>query len=363
MFFLGVGAAVIGAAARNIGLTAHQIGLLISIQNLGFMLSVIVTGALSDTHEKPRLLFIGSIVLAVSFFTFYLHEAFLLNLMIMFFVGIGMGIYEGTTDPMLLDMHKEREVLFISINHIFVTFGGLMITVYLLFLQMNWRNSITQSSIAVFLLAVFFAMARLTPEKSGVEKLSLRIDFLRKQKIIRILFLVTACTVGIEAATIGIMTTFLMELRGFTQVTSKIGLIVFIAGIATGRILVGFSTKRHKIFARILLLFGLSTLFNACVYYLNVEKILYLLVFCTGLTLSALLPLIITLVGITYKNMSGTALGVIKISIPLGGILTPFILSVLAKYTSLNASLALFPAIACLSFLTLLFNKEKFRSL
>jgi hypothetical protein len=41
MFFLGVGAAVIGAAARNIGLSPFQIGLLIAFQNIGFMFSVI----------------------------------------------------------------------------------------------------------------------------------------------------------------------------------------------------------------------------------------------------------------------------------------------------------------------------------
>ena len=91
MFFLGVGAAIIGAAARNIGLTPFQIGLLIAVQNLGFMLSVIITGALSDTYEKPKLLFFGSLILAVSYFTFYLHNSFILNLFIMFFIGAGIG--------------------------------------------------------------------------------------------------------------------------------------------------------------------------------------------------------------------------------------------------------------------------------
>ena len=41
MFFLGVGSAIIGAASRNIGLSPDQIGLLLAIQNVGFILSVI----------------------------------------------------------------------------------------------------------------------------------------------------------------------------------------------------------------------------------------------------------------------------------------------------------------------------------
>ena len=54
MFFVGLTAVIIGAAATNIGLLPHQIGLLMSIQNVGFLLAVIISGALSDTYEKPK---------------------------------------------------------------------------------------------------------------------------------------------------------------------------------------------------------------------------------------------------------------------------------------------------------------------
>lgn len=57
MFFLGVGNAVIGAASGTIGLAPYQIGLFIAAQNLGFFITVITAGALSDSIEKPRLLF------------------------------------------------------------------------------------------------------------------------------------------------------------------------------------------------------------------------------------------------------------------------------------------------------------------
>jgi MFS family permease len=70
MFFLGVGGALIGSAARDIGLTAAQIGVLIAVQNLGFMLSVGVAGALADARPKPKLLLAGSLVLAFAFLTF-----------------------------------------------------------------------------------------------------------------------------------------------------------------------------------------------------------------------------------------------------------------------------------------------------
>jgi len=54
MLFLGVAATLIGAAARNIGLTPNEIGLMITFQILGFMISVLISSALADYHEKLR---------------------------------------------------------------------------------------------------------------------------------------------------------------------------------------------------------------------------------------------------------------------------------------------------------------------
>ena len=55
MFFLGVAGALIGSAAKNIGLSPYQIGLLIAAQNAGFIVSVMISGALADTRSKPRI--------------------------------------------------------------------------------------------------------------------------------------------------------------------------------------------------------------------------------------------------------------------------------------------------------------------
>jgi dipeptide/tripeptide permease len=41
--------------------------------------------------------------------------------------------------------------------------------------------------------------------------------------------------------------------------------------------------------------------------------------------------------------MTGTALGIVKLGIPVGGILGPFVLSVIARYSSFQLSLAVFP--------------------
>lgn len=354
MFFLGVGVSIIGAAAQNIGLTPAQIGLLIAVQNVGFMLAVFVAGTLADSYEKPKILLVGSLMLAVSFFTFFLSELFWVNLLLMLLFGAGMGVYEGVTDAMLLQLHPNRASLHINVNHFFVTLGSIMIAAYLLALQMNWRQSVVQAGAVLLLLAVFFGLAKLKNRAGHAESFGERLNLIGRDRRIVALVIATILAVGVEIGSINILTTFLVELRGFTETASKIGLIVLLVGVATGRLLVGFLTHKKRLVASLLGLLGLSGLFMSGLFFLPLDGWLYPAIFLAGLALSAILPLIITLAGLLFPDMAGTALGIIKTAMPIGGIVLPFLMSLVAEYGSFQLSLLLFP-LACLLAFGILF--------
>jgi predicted MFS family arabinose efflux permease len=278
----------------------------------------------------------------------------------MFFVGTGMGTYEGVTDPMLLDIHRGKEGLYMNINHFFVTFGCLMITLYLLFLQGNWRNAMNQSAVAVFVLAVLFAFTKLNSETKTAQDFWERVRVLRQQKSVLILFFATICATGLELCLIGMMTTFLMELRGFSQVTSKVGLILFLSGIGLGRLFVGFLANRSRMLDLIVLLFSLSSGFLIALLLIRNDGFTYLFVFLSGASVSALFPLLIAYAGIVYKDISGTVLGIIKLAVPLGGIVLPLALSFISEYASLDISLMIFPLIALAGLALMLSSRNAF---
>lgn len=350
MLFLGVAATLIGAAARNIGLSPYQIGLMITFQNLGFMLSVMVSGALADSYQKPKILLIGSLILSVAFLSFYLTEIFNVNLAIMFMIGVGIGTYEGVTDAMLVDIHPQEESLHININHFFVTFGAILITIYLIFLQMDWRNAVVQSGFLVLLLAVIFGLSKLKAKKKPSEPYLSRMRILTRDKVVVAFFIATALVVGVEAGSIGILTTYLMDMREFTQVTSKIGLILFLSGMAIGRIIIGYLTPRDKITQTLLILFGSSVLVYSGLYFIDIGNLTYVAIFLAGLSISALLPLMLTQASLLYPEIAGTVMGSIKVAIPLGGILIPFLMSVLVNYAGFQLSLIVFPLSFLLAF-------------
>jgi len=354
MFFLGVSASLIGAAARNIGLSPYEIGLLIAAQQVGFLLSVSVSGALSDTYQKPKILFAGSLILAFAFLTFYRSDLFWVNLVIMFLIGVGIATYEGVTDPLLLDIHTQRQGLHINVNHFFVTFGSIMITVYLLFLQMEWRRSVVQSGIVVLFLAAFFGLAKIDAKEKKAEPFLERLRVLKGERLLLALFAATAIAVGVEIGSISILTTFLMDLRGFDQVTSKFGLIIFLAGMATGRLVLGLFTQKRKMSYYILALFGLASFVYTGLFFLSLDGATYGAIFLAGISISALLPFMITLAGLLYSEMAGTVLGFIKVAAGIGGILLPLFMSLVARSVSFQASLFLFPLALLLAFLILL---------
>ncbi len=348
MFFLGVGTAIIGAASGNIGLSPYQTGLLISVQNIGFTFAVLVSGALADTREKTRLLAAGSLVLGVSFFLFYLWEPYLLNLLVMLFIGVGLGAYEGVADPMLLSIHKSRKALIISVNHFFVTFGCLAITVYLIFLPLaDWRRSLVQSAAVVLALAVFYLFLRAGVGGSSSVGIRQRLSFLKTQGVLVVFLAAAVMGVGLELGLTGLLPSFLSDLRGYDPVAARLGLALFLGGIAAGRAVLGIVSRSGRIPDLVIGLFGGAALLSSLLFFLPLPGIWTgILLFLVGITISSLLPLLVTMTGLLYPHMSGTALGIVKLGIPIGGIVVPLILSLVSRWSSFQLSLGLFPLAA-----------------
>jgi MFS family permease len=347
MLFIGVGITVVGAAARNIGLAPGEIGLLITVQNVGFMVSVGVVGSLSDRYRKPLLLCIGSGVLAVSFACFYIVDTFWVNLIVMAAIGVGIGAYEGATDAMLLDIHSQRENLIINLNHFFVSAGSVVITAYLLYLQMGWRVAVVQTAVVVALLTIVYGFIRIKDETRSSSRLTDVYRFLRKQRILGSLFVAQMCAIGLGMGTTGILTSFLMEYRAFNQITSKVALMIFLTGMALGRIYSGFFAGKRQIIGLVPVLFGASFFVFLTLFFADLPTgIVYVVVAVAGLIVAPLLPMHISLAGVLYRDMAGTAMGVVKVAIPAGGIVVPFVISIVSEATSFQISLAIFPVVA-----------------
>lgn len=353
MFFLGVGMSVIGAAAQNIGLETYQIGLLQTLQYVGFAAAVTLFGVLSDRYSRTGLLAVGTLITAGAFFFLYRYPPFLLNVAVMFLVGSGMGAFEGVTDALLMDIHPRRPGGVIAINHLFVTIGAMAITIYLIFLQINWRASLVQAAIVLIVITVgFLALPsfcrRGDASLTGSARNARRFSVLLRERTLLLLTLASTAGIGVQIAMTGTLTTYLVTDRAFSDVTSKVALLLFVGGLAVGRVLFGMFIKPHRYSRVLLLLFGLSAALNALVFLLDSGVLTYPVVFAAGFVISCMLPLVITFAGLAYREQAGSAMGVVKLGIPAGGILVPLLVSILARALSpaaAYAALAVIPAL------------------
>ena len=346
MFLLGVGLAVIGAAAPAIGLRAAQVSVLLTVQNAGFVASVLFFGYLSDIRSKSRILAVALVIAAVAYFSLYRSPGFLLNAFIMMGIGIGLGGVEAVTDPMLFEIYTRRRALAVSVNHLFVTLGSLIITVYLMFLQLDWRRSMEQAAVAAAVLAVIFALSYLAPREHTRHLTPReRLGILGREPRVAVMFSAMICGYGMQVATIGLVPTFLIDYRGFDAVPANLGLAIFIGGIAVGRVLIASITREQQMIRNLRLLFAGATVCMAMIYFVDVGVFVYPLLFVSGLMISSLLPLIVTYTGLVLPTMTGTAIAAVKVAIPAGGLVIPFIMSIVAEAINEPVSLAI-PALA-----------------
>lgn len=343
MFFLGIVIAIVGAAARNIGLSPSHIGILVSVQNVGFMVGVLVAGSLADSVSKTRIMLMGSVTLMISFAFFYAFRPFGVNVAVMLVMGVGIGVYEGTSDSVLLDMYDRNESLYININHMFVTVGSLMVTVYLVFLQMNWRVSMIQAAVAVLALAVVFGFSGIAAERRVPIKLGSRLAQFAGKPAFIVCFVLLFVAVGAQMTVLSMTTTYLMQHRGHDQITSKIAAVLYLSGVGFGRVLIGFLTRKGRIYRTLVVLFPANAVVAFVYFRFDTGSAVYVLAPLLGLTMSGLLPLVIAIVGLVYREVSGTAVGLMKLAIPTGGIVVPLVLAAAVELWPLPRALMLIP--------------------
>lgn len=350
MLTVGISIALVGAAARDIGLTPEQIGLLLAAQHGGFAVSVAIAGSLADVSPKPRIMVAGSGLLALGFAFLFVADALIVNMMLMALVGLGVGLYEGVTDALLIGLHQEKRARYISLNHFAVTVGALAIAVYLTVAGLHWRMSLVVSALLVVVVGIVFVFTRLPAGGgggTGSSPLDLwhRIARLPRRGELAVLFVIVMLSVGMEICTLGELTTFLTEERGFGDTEAKLALLLFLTGIAGGRLGLGLLTNSRTAARQLMVLYALSAVTLTALFGFELGRGAYIVAFLAGAALSNQFPLALTLTGRSYPDSPGAALGLVKVALPVGGAVVPLSVAVLTGLTSFQTSLLIVPGV------------------
>lgn len=350
MFFLGVGLTVVGAAARAIGLTPSEVAVLLAAQHLGFALSVAVFGALADMRDKGTLLAVGSLLLGGAFCVLFATDRLWVNVALMFACGVGSGAYEGVTDAFLMDLHPENPGRYIGINHFFVTVGMLAIALYVMVQDLNWRRAVAAAGAMTLALApVFWAAAErprgAAPSAARASSAAV-IGLIGGAPAIALVFVIGVLAVGMELGTVGFLTSYLAGARGWPEGAAKSALLVFLGGIAAGRLGVALVIRTDLLWPVALLLFGVSSAAFVGLFNSQSAAAVFGSAFVAGGAVSALFPLLLGIAALSARGAAGAALGLMKLAIPVAGLLVSALIGLLLRRFALAEVLLVIPAAA-----------------
>src|SRR4030067_1753099 len=241
MSFLGMSRTFLGTALpairSSLDLTILQAATLTALLQLGFSIAVLVGGPISDIFKKQFILMLGCLLIGINLILFGFSEWFWINLFGITLIGVGGGLIESSSNPLLIQLFPGRETTLMNLHHFFFATGSLvgpLIMGALLAKSISWRA--TYMGFGIFVLVTFFfLLSRKISSPKGTERFEMKvIGSLMQEKIFLILFFTTFCVMGVQSGIGYWMVTFLKETRDFPISLASVSLSLFFALLADG---------------------------------------------------------------------------------------------------------------------------------
>jgi FHS family glucose/mannose:H+ symporter-like MFS transporter len=366
MGFLGMSRSFLGTALpairSTLELTFLQAGTLTALLQLGFSVTVLFGGPISDTLKKSLVLMLGLFLLGISLIFFGLAHWFWVSLIITTVVGIGGGLIEASSNPLLVELYPGRESTLMNLHHFFFALGSLagpLVVGAVLARSIPWQWAYVGYGLVVLLVLLLLLSQRISSPRTGNRFDMSPIVSLMRQKTFLSLSFIIFCSAGVQSGLIYWTVTFLKETHGFSISLASLSLSVFLLSLAVGRLVSGYLlTKIHDILY-LLILFSLLLIFLLAFICAPATWVIPLLGVC-GLAMAGTFPTLLGMAGKAYPAKPGTAMGLIATAAGLGSMVIPWFMSLVSQLTTLQhgflsfeVALAIGLILICINFKTL----------
>ena len=342
MSFLGMSRTFLGTALpairSSLDLSLIQAGTFTVCLQFGFAGAVFAGGLLSDVFKKSTMLLLGCLLTGINLLLFGLSPWFWVNLTAMICVGIGGGLIEASSDPLLIQLFPGRESTVINLHHFFYSLGSFVgppIIGALLAKSVPWQRGYIGFGLVVLAVFLFLSSQKISSPQSPRRFDFILVKRMLNQRFFWILFWVTFCTMGVQNSIAYWIVTFLKEERFFSIPLASASLSLFFVCMGAGRLLSSYvTTKLHDV---VLLISLFSLHFVSLLITVSVPGLwaVLFLMFC-GFAQSAVFPCLLALTGKLYPQNPGTAMGLVSTGAGLGSMVVPWLLALVSQLTSLQ---------------------------
>ncbi|MCT4706171.1 MFS transporter [Enterobacteriaceae bacterium H11S18] len=349
---------------HDINLDIGQIGTLIVVFQIGFLVASLLTGYLTDKKGLKIMMLTGSVMMAAGLIGTSLAYGILFFFGFYLIIGVGIGSMLVSIVTVIPTFYKEKSGMMFNISN--AMFGVGMIVTPLILQQLfshdiSWR--IFYVGIAVIVAIIIIVLASLKLDKAQGMEMHLS-DFVCLLKHGRLMLVICFIVfyVAAEAAFLNFFPIFYgsLDISGSStqdkMATAAYVISSFAVLFTVGRFIGGFINMKLGD-RKTLILFSLFSLISIVISRQFAESFVYLfMVF--GFSMSVLFPTA-SAVATKLTDKSGSAMGLIYVASGLGGAFAGWLIGQVSQLYGVSVGFNLIIGFVAISFILTLFIREK----
>jgi len=341
---------------ESFSLNLAEKGMIFLTGSLGFFVSIILGGYMSDLIGKKKFIMFGIYMLSFGLALASISRHYYLLLMASGLMGIGAGLIEGLISALISDLYTKKRTKALNITQSFFNIGAIIGPVMAGFIiqnNLNWRTTYLATSIITLIIAIIYGGVSVPPNCHTDKINGSIIPALLKNRLFIFLNLTMFLYVGAEIGTAVWIPNYLSEEFGLNVSTGSIVLGVFWGLMMLGRLI--YSRAIEKVSA--VRLMSISTIGGLICMLINLvtnnASISILALSGTGLFFAGIWPTILAYAGEKIPGYSGTVFGIIIASGSISAVIFPWLIGIISNYIGLKYGLSIVPILLFLNFVLL----------
>lgn len=309
-FLMNLRGVLIPAIKDGFGVSYSDIGTMLFIADLGYMVATFFGGMLGQKFGLKKVLVAGFTITIAGIIGVNFAGSFIVLMVLLFFITLGTGCFDICANSLGAGIFAANAAIMMNLLHGFFGLGSIVSPKYagwLLTANIPWTSTYTYSLILVVLIFLFVIFTRF-PKRDGHEeaKTAPVRSFMSDKRV----WLFTVVLGFSAVAEIGIsswLVNFLQVNNGMSVDASSFYLSAFFIIFTCGRLFGGFLVEKIG-YMRILICFA-SGIFLLFALGLALGSGWILIFSVTGFFISILYPTVITILVREFRNSSTAVLG------------------------------------------------------
>ena len=327
------------AIQKFLAIDIKQAGMLMALLQAGLTVFSLLAGILSDHFRCERILVTGCLLLCFSTISFCTSDLYGMNIPLVFFMGAGIGCILSGSNTLLIRLYPARKGTILNIHHVFFGLGSLLGPLFIGYLISRgnlWREGFTAQAILLSALGLFFFFSGgEKPRQQSRSSYFQEVARLFRDREFKAILLVNGLTMGSQVTILLLGVTFLIEEKMCTLPVASATLSTFSLFIMLGRLLCSRLILKFSHGAIIMVLLWLQLLLLIMAWFFQGGFALIALCL-SGFSFSGIYPTVLSLTGILFPRVSGSALGIISTLGSLGAMVLCWTTGYVASLTDMG---------------------------